>query len=169
MDLRLHQQLDPHVEHLILAAHQSEVSVRAEGLCVVVNMNATARVKWRIRRCRGPNDKTHTDAAQADARAVWCFSYSSSIGFCELHQAGRITLRAQLMTLRQERAIGLHNGIGDGLVHARSVLCGVPLSRERIADVARCVADPAIQLGNAFNLREIEIPELYDFFSRSCR
>jgi len=96
---------------------------------------------------------------RAHASAAWRFYYSSSMGFGELHDAGLITLRAQLMILRQERAVDLRNGIGNGFVHSCSVRLRKLQSLERIADVARRVADAAIQRGNAFNLRKIEIPE----------
>jgi hypothetical protein len=107
-------------------------------------MNATARVKWLHSLPLAHKRKADTDAAQACPRGM-AFFYSSSLGPCEQHHASLIPLGAQLMILRQERAVDDRNGVGDRFVHAGSVLLGKPLSGDKsIADGTSGVAEPAI-------------------------
>ena len=115
----------------------------------------------------GAQTKADTDAAQACPRGM-AFYDSSSLGLCELHDASLVSLGAQLMILRQERAVDDRNGVGDGFVHAGSVLLGKPLSGDKsIADGTSGVAEPAVQLGNAVDSRKIEIGKSYDICWRT--
>src|ERR1019366_1057040 len=130
-------------------------SGKPQGVPVFLRISSLSSLGSFVRKRFWPhNDMTSSsDAAQPlDARGI-VFDYSTSIAFCDLHNAGGVTLGAQLMISRQERAINTRNRISHSVVHARPVLfvdeqcCAL----ERSADNPRSLAKAGVKCSNAFN------------------